>query len=171
MRHCKLTRATGDTNTEAYGPEMETDMTENKFGTLVRLADTGETIADKDADIRGHKVLDKHGDQLGKIDALLVDDKEFKVRFIEVASGGLLGLGQQKSLIPVDAITEITQHEVHIDQTKGRVADAPAYDPMLVRNLNVYPDTYNYYGYLPYWGAEYIYPTFPSDERVVKARL
>lgn len=137
-------------------------MTTNEFGKIVRLSDVGETVADKDADVRGRKVIDKNGEDLGKIDALLVDDRERKVRFIEVASGGFLGLGREKSLIPIDAITNITKREVHIDQDKGHVAGAPHYDPTLVPTLNVYSDTYGYYGYSPYWGLGYAYPSYPS---------
>lgn len=61
-------------------------MTTNEFGKIVRLSDVGETVADKDADVRGLKVIDKNGEELGTIDALLVDDRERKVRFIEVVS-------------------------------------------------------------------------------------
>lgn len=137
-------------------------MTKNEFGRLVRLSDVGETVADKDADVRGRKVIDKNGEDLGKIDALMVDDRERKVRFLEVASGGFLGLGEQKSLIPIDAITQITEHQVHIDQDKGHVAGAPHYDPELVEKMPIYADIYGYYGYLPYWGLNYAYPSYPS---------
>lgn len=137
-------------------------MTKNEFGKLVRLSDVGETVVDKSDDVRGRKVIDKNGDELGKIDALLVDDRERKVRFLEVASGGFLGLGEHKSLIPIDAITQITEHQVHIDQEKGHVAGAPHYEPELGDTLPAYADIYGYYGYLPYWGLNYAYPSYPS---------
>ena len=57
---------------------------------------------------------------------------ERRVRFLDVASGGFLGIGQDMTLIPVDAITAITEDEVRIGQTRENVADAPAYDPELV---------------------------------------
>lgn len=135
-------------------------MTSNEFGKLVRLSDVGETVADKDADVRGRKVIDQNGEDLGTIDALLVDDGERKVRFIEVASGGFLGLGEKKSLIPIDAITKITAHEVHIDQVKGHVAGAPHYDPEFVNKMPFFADTYGYYGYGPFWGPGYAYPEY-----------
>jgi uncharacterized protein YrrD len=45
------------------------------------------------------------GTDLGRIEDLLIDEIERKVRFMEVASGGFLGLGQDKSFISVVAIT------------------------------------------------------------------
>lgn len=130
-------------------------------GELIRLKDTDETIADTAADIRGRRVVDKDGQTLGKIDALLIDEKEQKVRFLEVESGGFLGLGEKKSLIPVDAITGIGADEVRVGHTSQKVAAAPAYDPEFVKKASFYGDTYGFYGYMPYWGMGYAYPQFP----------
>jgi sporulation protein YlmC with PRC-barrel domain len=128
--------------------------------TLVRLSDTELTVADRADDIRGRDVLDISGEELGEVDDLLIDDGERKVRFLEVASGGFLGLGAKKFLIPVDAIVRVTADAVYINQSRERVAAAPAYDPTLTneRYLN---ELYGHYGYPPYWGADYRYPPYP----------
>lgn len=133
----------------------------NQAETLVKLTDTDETIISSDEDIRGRHVKDKSGEDLGKVDELLIDTTENKVRFLIVASGGFLGLGEQKSFIPVDAVTQVQDEEVRIDQTRERVAGAPAYDPELVEVEGFYNDIYGYYGYTPYWGAGYLYPGYP----------
>ncbi|MHC5796431.1 PRC-barrel domain-containing protein [Lacisediminihabitans sp. FW035] len=135
-------------------------MTTNDYGKLVKLGDVGETVADETADVRGRQVIDKDGRKLGKIDALLVDDKERKVRMLEVETGGFLGLGEQKSLIPVDAIVSIDADEVHIDQTGATVTAAPHYDPVLVEP-EFFEDVYGHYGILPFWGLGYIDSSFP----------
>lgn len=75
-------------------------MATDETGKLVKLGDTDQTIARGDEDIRGRKVKDKNGEDIGKVDDLLVDVRENKVRFLEVASGGLLGLGATTSFIP-----------------------------------------------------------------------
>ena len=139
-------------------------MTESNLATLVKLRDNGQTVADRKDDIRGRHVYDTNHKPLGKIDALLLDDKEQKIRFIEVASGGFLGLGEQKSLIPIDAITKITDHEVHINQTMEIVAGAPVYDPKLVNQTPVYESTYGYYGMTPFWNANYTYPAYIGED-------
>jgi len=82
--------------------------------TLRKLQDLDRTVATPAEDIRGRMAKDKDGHDLGTIDGLLVDAVGQKVRFMEVATGGILGLGQTKSLIPVEAITRVTDDEVYI---------------------------------------------------------
>lgn len=130
-------------------------------GTLVKLSEIDETVASPDNDIRGRDVKDRDGADLGKVKDLLVDETENKVRFLEVASGGFLGIGQDTSLIPVDAITAITDDEVRIDQTRDVVAGAPAYDPDLVRERDAYGEYFGYYGYGAWWAPGYQYPNYP----------
>lgn len=130
-------------------------------GTLVKLSEIDETVADRDDDIRGRDVRDRDRADLGKVKDLLVDERENKVRFIEVASGGFLGIGQDTSLIPVDAITAVTDDEVRIDQTRDVVAGAPAYDPDLVREREGYGTYLSYYGYGGWWAPGYQYPDYP----------
>jgi sporulation protein YlmC with PRC-barrel domain len=111
-------------------------------------------------DVRGRTVLDNAGKDIGHVDDLLVDDREHKVRFLRVAAGGFLGLGEAKFLIPVDAITRVDDKAVHVDQTRDHVAGGPRYDPTPMDEpyLN---QIYGHYGYGPFWGAGYMYPMFP----------
>ena len=69
---------------------------------------TGLTIVPSTEDLRGRTVVDRDGRVLGKVHDLLIDDQQHKARFLLVAHGGFLGLGEAKSFIPVDAITKIT---------------------------------------------------------------
>jgi sporulation protein YlmC with PRC-barrel domain len=128
--------------------------------TLVKLSDTNLTLADRAEDIRGRDVFDTAGEEVGEVDDLFVDEQEQKVRFLQVASGGFLGLGATKFLIPVDAITRITEDAVYISQTRERLAGVPRYDPSLVDERYL-RDVYGYYGYSPYWGPDYRYPSYP----------
>lgn len=128
--------------------------------TLRTLSDADLTTRDKAEDIRHRKVVDAAGQEMGKIDALLIDDQEHKVRFLRVASGGFLGIGKSKVLIPVEAIKKIDEDEVRVDQTREHVANAPTYDPDLVDD-RYYESVYGHYGYQPYWGAGYMYPGYP----------
>lgn len=136
-------------------------VTDVSTGKLVMLGDTDLTVADPREDIRGRKVLDRQGEDLGQVDGLLIDESEAKVRFLRVASGGFLGLGEQAFLLPVDAITDITRDHVRVDQTREQIAGAPAYDPELANDRDYYGSLYGYYGYGPYWGPGYVYPPYP----------
>jgi hypothetical protein len=125
-----------------------------QLATLSHLGDNDRTIATSDEDIRGRMVKDKDGLDVGKVEGLLVDDIERKVHFMEVGSGGFLGIGESKSFIPVDAITRMTTDEVYISHTREHVAGAPRYDPDLVRDHSHYFfSLYPYYGYMGYMGA------------------
>jgi len=125
-------------------------MTMHDIGTLSQLNDTGLTVTITDEDIRGRNVKDKDGKDIGKVEDLLIDETDRKVRFMLVESGGFLGIGETKVFIPIDAITRITDVDVMINQTHEHVARAPKYDPTLVNDREDYHGLYRHYGYSPY---------------------
>lgn len=130
---------------------------------LIRLNDTDDVIVNSDDDIRGRSMFDKDGEELGKVDDLLVEPDDHRVRFLVVASGGFLGLGESKSFIPVDAISRVTDDEVHIDQSRERVSGAPVYDPEIVdapEYHDYFSSVYGHYGFAPYWLPGYTYPGY-----------
>lgn len=136
-------------------------MTDTRSTALVRLGDTDLTVADPAEDIRGRTVVDTVGREIGEVDGLLIDTQEAKVRLLEVASGGFLGIGKDKTLIPVDAIAKIDGNNVHLGQTSEHVAGAPDYDPSLAADASYFRDLYGYYGVTPFWGMGYVYPAYP----------
>jgi sporulation protein YlmC with PRC-barrel domain len=128
------------------------------------LSDTNLTVADPAQDVRGLHALDSNGDDVGKVEDLLIDDTEKKVRFLLIGSGGFLGMGEKKFLIPVDAVTKITNDKVHIDRTRDHIASGPTYEPKLADESQLQDhlsSVYGYYGLIPYWGFGYAYPSFP----------
>ena len=135
--------------------------------TLRRLRDIGETVAGADEDIRGRKVLDNAGTHVGTVDGLMIDDAQKKVRFLRVECGGFLGLGATHVMIPVDAITSITDDAVTIDRGGEHLHGAPRYDPALVKELDerYWSNVYGYYGMGPFWGPGYMYPAYPHYPR------
>ena len=137
---------------------------------IVRLSAIELTVADPAEDVRGRKVVDKHGEEVGEVDDLLVDDREHHVRFLRVASGGFLGLGATKFLIPVEAITRISDTTVYVNPTRQYIAGAPGDDPHLIHEeadeggyagAGYYGDLYHYYGYPPYRAPGYVLPRYP----------
>lgn len=136
----------------------------DEMATLRRLGDSDLTVANEAEDVRGRKVLDNRGDEAGTVDGILIDEPERKVRFLEVGSGGFLGIGKKKVLIPVDAVTRVDDEYVHIDKDREHVVSGPGYDPELMEepdNPSYYAGVYGHYGYVPHWGAGYIYPGYP----------
>lgn len=128
---------------------------------LVKLGQTDLTVEDPREDVRGRKVLDRDGEELGRVHGLMIDDRENKVRFLEVSGGGFLGIGDHTVLIPVDAITKIDDEHVHVDQTRQHVAGGPKYDPDLAKYPDYWLGYYGYYGVSPFWAPGYMYPGYP----------
>lgn len=135
-------------------------MTSQNHVTLSKLTGTGMTVDNATDDMRGRKVTDKDGKDVGKVQDVFVDDSERKARFLLVEHGGFLGIGEKKSFLPVDAITWTTSDDVSINDTRDHIAEAPGYDPELVNDSGYQSSIYGYYGCAPYWSAGYAYPGF-----------
>ncbi len=131
---------------------------------LVKLSDAHLVLSDPDQDIRNRKVIDRHGEEIGHVSGLFVDKLENKLRMLQVGAGGFLGLGDRHFLVPVDAVTSVSEDEVHIDQTREKVVNSPVYDPALneAPNRDFLAGYYGYYGYSPYWSTAYTYPRFQN---------
>ncbi|WP_432509394.1 PRC-barrel domain-containing protein [Kineococcus auxinigenes] len=130
-------------------------------GVLVRLGDTTGTVADPAEDVRGRRVLDGAGAELGTVDDLLVDGEQQRVRMLRLKHGGVLGIGAEVSFVPVEAITATTDEEVRVDLDRERVSGAPRYDPDLADQSEFYDSLYGYYGYTPFWGPGYVARPWP----------
>lgn len=128
------------------------------FGTLIRLGDSDQMLADPDQDIRGRTVRDRDGNEIGKVDELLIDQETQRVRLLRVAHGGLFGVGATPLFIPVEAIGSVTADEIGIDHTRVQVAQAPEYDPELVDRDEQMARLYEHYGYAPYWAPGHASP-------------
>lgn len=126
-------------------------------GMLVKLSESGKRVAAEGADINGRTVRDADGEEVGTVDDLLIDPDEDVVRFLVVASGGVLGIGKETSFIPVEAVRHVDD-EIHIDLNRGALAGAPGYDPLLVPDRTYYDELYRYYGYAPYWVTGFVPP-------------
>ena len=130
-------------------------------GVLTGLSGTTMTVADPEEDVRGRKVLDRNGEEIGDVDDLLVDNQEGRVRMLRVAHGGFLGIGEDHFLVPVDAITRIDADHVHVDRERERLSDVPGYNPELAEDPMYYGNVYGWWGYGPYWTSGYAYPGYP----------
>ncbi|MFJ8150237.1 PRC-barrel domain-containing protein [Streptomyces sp. NPDC096094] len=128
---------------------------------LARLSESPQVIPAAHEDIRGRKVTDRSGNELGKVGDLIVDEGERKVRFLLLEHGGFLGIGEKESYVPVDAVADVSEDVVRIDRTRDEVAEAPEYDPELVDQDVFYDRLYTHYGYVPFWAVGYVPPGFP----------
>ncbi len=131
-----------------------THRTDMGFG-LIRLSDSELILEDRTQDVRGLEVYDTSGEEVGTVDALYIDEEERKVRFMDVGGGGFLGLGEKNFLIPVEAVREVNEDGVVVDQSREKVVDSPPFDTNVVPQAPYQRDIYDYYGYARSGGRTY----------------
>jgi sporulation protein YlmC with PRC-barrel domain len=122
---------------------------------LVKLGDSDLTLAHGEEDVRGRKVVDERGNDVGTVESLFIDRQQGRVRFLEVQYGDFLGLGGSSTLVPVEAVREVGD-PVRLGHARETVAGAPPYDPKL-QQAPQWEDISGYYG-LPPYGAGAVYP-------------
>lgn len=137
---------------------------------LTRLDQTDLELAEGETDIRGFKVVDANGDEIGRIVGLYVDTVEKRVRFLHVRGGGILGLGDVDRLIPSEAIEERGDQMIRLAHARDKVADGPGYDPELVQLPHYWEDVYGWYGYAPYAGFSMPSVMWRTDAAAREAR-
>lgn len=115
-------------------------------GTMVLLSDSEQIIADPSQDIRGRRVLDRDGKEIGKVDDLLIDTKLKKVRLLRVEHGGLFGVGTTPLFIPVESVERVTEDVVTVSRSRVEVAEAPQYDPEMLDGDRYFAELYRHYG-------------------------
>ncbi len=92
---------------------------------LVKLSDSGFRFEDPALDIRGLDVFNQNGKKVGSVEDLYIDPEERKVRFLDATAGGLLGLGEKRFLIPVEAIVRIYEDGITVNQGRDKVSESP----------------------------------------------
>ncbi len=122
---------------------------------LVKLSDSEFVLEDRTQDVRGLDVYDSNGDEIGSVEDLYADEEERKVRFLEVAAGGFLGLGGKRFLIPVEAVREVSEDRVVVDRSREKVAESPPFDTEVVPRPSYQREVYDYYGYADHHRGPY----------------
>lgn len=107
--------------------------------------------------IKGDKVINTAGEDLGKIDELMIDLQDGRIAYSVLSFGGFLGLGNKLFAIPWDALSlRVHEHAFVLDVPKETLEKAEGFDkdnwPLTSREW--LSRTYDYYGYQPYWQRE-----------------
>ncbi|HWQ48868.1 MAG TPA: PRC-barrel domain-containing protein [Methanosarcina sp.] len=130
-----------------------------------KMARTG-TMAGRDnpdflsaSTIKGDKVVNRAGEDLGKIEELMIDLEDGRVAYAALSFGGFLGLGSKLFAIPWQALEmKLHDHAILLDIPKDVLEKAEGFDkghwPVTTREW--LSAMYSYYGYQPYWQAQRI---------------
>ncbi|HJW56770.1 MAG TPA: PRC-barrel domain-containing protein [Burkholderiaceae bacterium] len=105
--------------------------------------------------LQGDKVVNMHGDDLGKIEDIMLDVPNGRIAYAVLSFGGILGMGEKLFAIPWNALTMDADRECFIlDIEEDRLKNAPGFDkdhwPSMA-DATWASQVYGYYNTRPYW--------------------
>ena len=106
--------------------------------------------------IKGERIVNAAGDNLGKIEELMIDLQDGRVAYAVLSFGGFLGMGDKLFAIPWQAFSLRPYARAFLfDIPRDVLEKAEGFDkdnwPITREELS---RTYTYYGYQLYWQAE-----------------
>jgi hypothetical protein len=103
----------------------------------------------------GDAVVNPAGENLGKIEELMIDLEQGRVAYAVLSFGGFLGIGNKLFAIPFEALElDAENHRFVLDTPREKLENAPGFDK------DEWPDfadpsfgqqVYGYYGVQTYW--------------------
>ncbi len=128
--------------------QYEGNITTNDPGTRYRRVLSASTLA-------GDQVQNLAGDDLGKVDQIMIDIPAGKVAYAVLSFGGFLGMGNKLFAVPWSALKVDEDKKIFVlDIDKQKLENAPGFDK------DNWPDMadgawgkgiFGYYGAVPYW--------------------
>jgi len=105
--------------------------------------------------LAGDRVRNAAGEDLGKIEEIMIDVPSGRIAYAVLSFGGFLGMGNKLFAVPWNALTlNEAEHEFILDVDKSTLENAPGFDK------DNWPDMtdpiwgnqiYSHYGYKPDW--------------------
>lgn len=117
------------------------------------------------ATLQGDKVVNAAGEDLGKLEAIMLDVTTGRIAYAVLSFGGFLGMGAKLFAIPWGALTlDAREHRFILDVSKEKLENAEGFDkdhwPSMA-DQNWASELHAYYNITPYW---------EDDEREFRAR-
>ena len=81
------------------------------------------------SELRGRKVFDDSGEEIGTVQDLFLDEDDRQLRYLDVRAGGFLGLGKRILVIPQEVVAEVTEDRLTLNESRQRVVDSPEFAP------------------------------------------
>jgi sporulation protein YlmC with PRC-barrel domain len=149
---------------EGYGKLRETEH-EGVGGNNAGVNDTSQDVtSSRDrrrrrvlsaSTLAGDRVRNTGGDDLGKVEEIMIDLASGRVAYVVLSFGGFLGIGDKLFAVPWDALRiDEGEHEFILDVDKKTLENAPGFDK------DNWPDMadpafgasiHQHYGQTPYW--------------------
>jgi hypothetical protein len=102
-------------------------------------------------DLIHREIIGFDDERIGFVRDLLIDEVDWKVRFLHDTQGGFLGLDDRHFLIPIEAVWRVAGGFLRVELRKEQLLGSPGLDP----NTRLHPELrgklrgkiYEYYGY------------------------
>jgi sporulation protein YlmC with PRC-barrel domain len=105
--------------------------------------------------LTGNKVRNPSGDDLGKVQEIMLDTEFNRIAYVVVSFGGFLGLGDKLFAIPWEAMAlDTDEHAFILDVDREQLEAAPGFDKdnwPLFADRTWGSNVYTHYGAEPYW--------------------
>jgi len=108
--------------------------------------------------LAGDRVRNSAGEDLGKIEEIMIDVPTGRIAYAVLSFGGFLGMGNKLFAVPWDALTlDEREHEFVLNVDKQTLENAPGFDK------DNWPDMadpkwgeqiHQHYGSQPYWNTD-----------------
>jgi sporulation protein YlmC with PRC-barrel domain len=113
------------------------------------------------ATLNGDSVVNAAGDDLGKIEAIMLDVTSGRIAYAVLSFGGIFGIGTKLFAIPWSALVlDPTEKRFVLDVSKDRLESAPGFDkdhwPSMA-DQKWATEIHEYYSVTPYWDDEVRY--------------
>jgi sporulation protein YlmC with PRC-barrel domain len=137
----------------AAAPEVEMHSTDTRQPQLATLGDGMPVLAAEN--VQGFAVRDINNEAVGRVEDLVVDSQAGRVRFLDIADDGILGLGfgREHHLVPVDVVQDVAGDTVVLNTTQNLVDLAPHWGPL--SDASYVGQVVRHFGCTPFWSSDY----------------
>ena len=148
--------------TESVDPNRPAGRTASRTGEWDRDITGGERVHNKRvlsaASLAGDRVRNNAGEDLGKIEEIMIDIHSGRVAYGVLSFGGFLGMGNKLFAVPWHALAvDLDNHEFVLDVSRETLENAPGFDKSDWPDM-ADPDwgaqIHRHYGRTPYWETE-----------------
>lgn len=107
--------------------------------------------------ITGDKVVNTQGEDLGRIEDVMLDVSTGRVAYAVLSFGGFLGMGDKLFALPWESLQlDTANHRFVLNVPKERLENAPGFDKDHWPNMadrKWGESVHEYYGQRPYWAS------------------
>lgn len=115
----------------------------------------GEASVVKASDLIGYSVANAQGDNLGRIEDIVIDPKQGRIAYAVLSFGGFLGMGDKLFAIPWESLSlKADEQTMLLAVDKEKLQKAPGFDKTEWPNMASREwgtSVHQYYNQKPYW--------------------